>query len=150
MIYDKICSLPECEQCGKYSGFDLLNPRKFLTISSQKKNESHDLRLLNSIYQEMAFPKEGRTKTLNQLNQLFERVKYGKGIAGSNKSYGTLEQSKLNLDGSVIENVTDAYFQLMFLITSSSTMLENGIYSNDDIDGTLHVYDDRPMVYVRE
>jgi hypothetical protein len=36
----------------------------------------------------------------------------------------------------------------MYLITSSDVVRQNETTS--DIDGTLHVYKDRPMVYVKE
>ena len=148
MIYDKLCSVPECKSCGKYDGFSLLSPRKFYTISSQIKNESHDLRLLNTINMEAEFPSES-TRTLEKLKIILNKVVYGKGLRGSKKAYGTVEQSKLNYDGSVIENVTDAYYQLMYLITSSSTLQENKSDSVE-IDGTLHVYNNKPMVYIKE
>ena len=147
MIYHHICTLPECISCGKYSGFSLLSPHKFLTISSQYKNESHDLRLLHTIKDEMEPSKEVST-TFHKLEKLLHRVKYGKGLPGSYKSYGTIEQPEINYNGEVIENVKDAYYQLMYLITSSDVVRQNETTS--DIDGTLHVYKDRPMVYVKE
>jgi len=145
MVYDKICA--ECDSCGKYSGFTLLSPRKFYTISSQVKNESHDLRLLVSISSEMEHS-SSKSTTFTRLDQLFKKVIYGKGIHGSKKSYGTLEQSKPNYDGSSIGNVTDAYYQLLYLITSPEVIQENTVPT--EIDGTLHVYQDRPMHYVKE
>lgn len=148
MIYDKLCELPKCESCGKYAGFGLMNPKEFYTISSQKKNESHDLRLLNSIYLEMEFSPRKSSKTLLKLNQLLKKVIYGKGLKGPYKDYGTLEQSKMNSDGSSIGNVNDAYYQLLYLISTPEAMKENRRYS--DVEGTLHVYEDRPMHYVKE
>jgi len=146
MVYDKICA--ECESCGKYSGFALLSPRKFYTISSQVKNESHDLRLLVSISSEMEYSSRKST-TFTRLCHLFKKVIYGRGIEeGSMKIYGTLEQSKRNLDGSSIGNVTDAYYQLLYLVTSPEVVQENNVPR--DMDGTLHVYADRPMRYVKE
>jgi hypothetical protein len=146
MVYDKICD--ECESCGKYSGFTLLSPRKFFTISSQVKNESHDLRLLVSISSEMEYSSSKSNTTFTRLRQLFQKVIYGRGIEGSKKTYGTLEQSKLNPDGSSIGNVTDAYYQLLYLITSPEVVQENNVPR--EMDGTLHVYQDRPMRYVKE
>jgi len=146
MIYDKLCDLPKCESCGKYAGFGLLNPKEFYTISSQKKNESHDLRLLQSIHTEMEYSPRKSSQTLLKMSKLLKKVIYGKGIKGSYKSYGTLEQSKINPDGSSIGNVHDAYYQLLYLISSPEVMEENRMYSND-VEGTLHVYDDRPMYY---
>ena len=149
MIYDKLCSLDECKSCGKYAGYSLLNPRKFYTISSQVKNESHDLRLLKSIYNEMEYSSSQSNRTFTHLRQLLERVIYGKGIKGSKKSYGTVEQSEMNTDGSKIGNVNDAYYQLLYLITSPDVMQENQ-YAKEDVEGTLHVYDDRPMHFVKD
>jgi len=147
MVYDKICSVPECESCGKYAGFALLSPHKFYTISSQQKNESHDLRLLKGIHVEMEYSKANSSPMFLKLYDLLQKVIYGKGIRGSKKNYGTIEKTKIHYDGSAIGNVTDAYLQLLYLISSNEAKQHNRIYTNEDVDGTLHVYEDRPMVY---
>jgi len=54
-IYDEVCQLPKCKKkCGDergFSNFRLSNERGFYHIVTQKKNESHDLRFLNSVLQ---------------------------------------------------------------------------------------------------
>jgi len=49
-IYDEICYIEECKpHCGYKYGFSWLNPKPYIHISSSKKNESHDLRLIHNI-----------------------------------------------------------------------------------------------------
>jgi hypothetical protein len=148
-IYDKICSVSECKECGKHSGFSLFNSNMFFTISVQQKNESHDLRLLYTIGLEM-IPPLTKSTTFSELQKLMDKVKYGKGIRRSKKIYGTIEQTKLNFDGSSIENVHDAYHQLMYLLMLPSSIEDNKKYDGYAVEGTLHVFNDRPMIYVTE
>jgi hypothetical protein len=49
-IYNKVCSTRKCNpNCGSNKGFQWLDPIPYIHISSSKKNESHDLRLLNTV-----------------------------------------------------------------------------------------------------
>ena len=104
-VYKSVCK--SCEKCGYDSGFSLLDPESFMEISSQRKNESHDLRLLDMIKNKY---------TLDQiyppalLIPLLEKVVYGEGLEGDDKIYGTREN--LTVNDRHIYNVTGARIAL--------------------------------------
>ena len=120
-------------------------------ISSSKKNESHDLRLLHFIYDDIV-SNNMKSATYTQLNKIVKKVKYGIGLKGNDKQFGTKEYTKMDPKGYTIRNVTDAFFSLKKAIEIPDVIRENAQrYSNPlDCIGSLHIYDDgRPMVFER-
>jgi hypothetical protein len=156
-IYDQVCQLPECVKCGEDSGFGnfkLSNERNFYHIVSQKKNESHDLRLLNGINNSLnsiMMENDNKNDTYKSMHSIVSKVRYGVGIDYEDqKQFGTKENTKLHLSGETIANVTDAYIQLKTHIEKQGLINENQAkYSNpDDQLGILHIYaNGNPMVY---
>ena len=158
-IYDKVCAVRECGKCGEDYGFTLLSPTRYLEISSQQKNESHDLKLMYQLDVVMPYVNFG-TSTLNQYKKfaafrqvykMFSRVKYGVNLPEEHKTNGTVEDTTLHPKGDVVANVTDAYRELKKIVTHKKVMEENNIHQPDaTVAGTLHIYEDgRPMEYFR-
>jgi hypothetical protein len=153
-IYNKLCDTKDCDTCGEDYGFAWLNPKHTYYISSSKKNESHDLRLLylldnklNELYNtEPSFPSE---HSFTALSNFTKKVVYGVGIqATDEKEYGTKENTTKGINK--IYNVTDAYLSLKKYIEKQLLIKENEKrYSNvANKLGDLHIYNDgRPMKY---
>jgi len=150
-IYDKICSTKECEpECGGYYGLSWLDPKPQYFISSSKKNESHDLRMINSIKK---FIKDLNIKettiSFKETKKVLNKLVYGIGIKEPEyKTFGTKEN--VSISESKIYNVTGAYIALKKVVENSKVILENQMkYSNlSNKLGDLHVYyDKRPMKY---
>lgn len=155
-IYRKICSEKDCKpNCGQHSGFHWLDPKPTVTISSSKKNESHDIRLLNILQGNLEavelttsdpHPKEA---TYVETKKLLRKITYGVSIKDSDeKQYGTKENLKIS--SRKIFNVNGAYLALKEVIDKREVIAENDMnyYKPDDLIGTLHIYDDeRPMQY---
>lgn len=156
-IYDKICTARECDDCGENQGFGWLNPTPYLGISSQKKNESHDLRLLITVLDNLDDLESSgsplpREKGLLELNRMLKKVIYGKGISDkTQRDLGTKENLNKYSQGSRITNVTNAYEYLKKTILKPKIILENAekyINPSDKI-GDFHIYEDgRDMEYV--
>jgi hypothetical protein len=152
-IYDKICSIPECNpNCGENSGFSWLDPNPYLTISSSKKNESHDLRILNnmkSYFEKIKSPKPTE-KIFIETEKLTEKIVYGIGIDDPKKKiYGSVEDLKILPNK--IYNVNGAYIELKKLIEKPEIISENrNNYSNmTNKIGDLHIYhDETSMKYI--
>ena len=79
-------------------------------ISSQVKNESHDLRLLFSL----GLAHQKSTHSWGVLDSLFPKIVYGKGVSPDKQEYGTSEN--LNLHPDRITNVKGAMLELESLI----------------------------------
>jgi hypothetical protein len=152
-IYESVCSTNECEpHCGHNYGLQWLNPDPYLTISSSQKNESHDLRLINSvknnlmgIYQKTSPPVQN---TFIELQNIFNKIAYGVGIRKyEKKQFGTKEN--LNISPRRITNVNGLHDALKIAIQKSEIITENQTNYNDNETAChLHVYyDQRPMVY---
>lgn len=155
-IYDKICLENDCKpNCGQRSGFGWLDPKSSFTISSSKKNESHDLRLLKTIATNMELVQMLSTgpvpieTTFIETNKVLRKVVYGVSIRDPNeKMYGTKENLKITKPK--IYNVTGAYLELKEVIHKQGVIAENDMnyYRPEDLIGTLHIYDDEtPMKY---
>ena len=158
-IYKKICAEPDCGSCGEDYGFEwmegpLSNSNYF--ISSQMPNMSHDLRLLNELKKPLETINKHVSKIptinslgLNALHDLTQNVKYGNGIKGSEKVYGT-NINKKNGFPSSINNVADAERSLREIILQNEDIynLNESIYIPDNKIGDIHVYvDGSPMKY---
>lgn len=153
-IYDKICATKECKGCGDDVGFTWLDPSPYFGISSQKKNESHDIRLLHMIHTKLK--KITTTKPTNhnftELSVMVNKVVYGVGIPDKDeKPYGTIENTTLHPNRSRVGNITDAYEYLKGIITHPDSIAENNQLLNDPNDkyGTFHIYEDgRTMEFI--
>jgi hypothetical protein len=147
-IYDKVCATQKCKpKCGSNKGFLWLNPVPRLAISASKKNESHDLRLLNTIqkYIKHASP----LRTFRELMKVVDNVMYGVGQPYRGQNYGTNEMlGKENED--TVYNVTSAFIKLKAAISKADVMQENRDRYTPQIKlGELHVYSNgQPMKYV--
>uniref|UniRef100_A0A6C0JZW4 Protein kinase domain-containing protein n=1 Tax=viral metagenome TaxID=1070528 RepID=A0A6C0JZW4_9ZZZZ len=135
-IYEQVCQLDECKpKCGEYNGFStfpLSNKRDFYHIVSQKKNESHDLRFLNSVLKELkkiSTPVWFKEYT-NSINLKYDHM------------YGTAEKSckRKQCD---IEGV---YKKLSNLIPLSNVQLDE--YHTVKY-GDLHIYGDKPIAFIK-
>jgi len=146
-IYDKICTINGCKpHCGSDYGFAWLDPEPYLTISSSKKNESHDLRLLNKLKKEILHVPD--TESHIELDKILKRIVYGVGITEiKNKEYGTMED--LTISNTKIYNVKGAYASLKKAIENPEVVKENLMnFSSLKKIGDLHVYDnEEPMKY---
>jgi len=162
-IFDTICVEKACNPyCGKNVGFQWFNTDNDLFIASSKKNESHDLRLLNMcrndvnsiIKKEQKDPafKIKDNLTLLKTDEILQKIEYGVGIEDEKREgYGTIE----NLGGKLtdeIVNVNLAYKALKHAVESRDVITENKKYYEKTFSklGDIHIYDDgRPMVYIR-
>jgi hypothetical protein len=112
-IYKNICSTVECNEispCGEDIGFSWLDPVPWAMISSQVKNESHDLRLLYSL----GISRQKSTHSWGVLDSLFPKIVYGKGVSPDKQEYGTSENLTIHPDR--ITNVKGAMIELESLI----------------------------------
>lgn len=149
-IYTELCKENKCKpSCGSNKGFSWLNDdgngEKSYWISSQKRNASHDLRLLNEV-------KNGVERNQTQqylssgLKKILEDVKY-------DTHYGTREM-EVNGYPNKIQNIIDAAFRLSDMISLPDQIQQNeDVYRGKTKLGDLHVYcvkgDTRPMRFVK-
>ena len=141
-IYNYICKIQECNpDCGSDYGFIWLDPKSSYYIISSKKNESHDLRLINEI--------KPYIKIQNK-NSIINKIKYGIGLPKQYSRYGTEEN--LNMDTtSEITNVNSFHNVLKEIIKDPATILKNqNDYNGSKMLYELHIYyDQRPMKIVQ-
>ena len=130
-IYDRVCSTKDCKpNCGKKYGFEWLNPDPYLTISSSQKNESHDLRLMNSLKSIDDFYKTNvnpsTEKTYIHLKNIVDKIAYGVGIdEPENKQFGTIEN--LNILPRRITNVNGLHDELKKLIEEKPDIISENL-----------------------
>jgi len=155
-IYDKICDTPECADCGLEVGFEWFESPPTYGISSQKKNESHDLRLLHMLKLQLdrdalTGKKKPNTRIFVELEAMLKKVVYGRGIINPNeKLFGTNENLTLHPDMSKIANVKDAYEYLKYVIQKPEIVkYNNNLFGvTEKMAGTFHIYEDgRNMVF---
>jgi hypothetical protein len=156
-IYDKMCKAIECVDCGQENGFTWLDATPYFGISSQQKNESHDLRLLiklkfklnDLVSNGLSLPKEN---SFTEVKKMLKKLIYGEGINDPNdREYGTVENLKPYPDGIRISNVTNTYEYLKKSILKPNVMAENERKFANPADkiGDFHIYEDgRDMEYV--
>ena len=160
-IYAKLCAEPKCNKkdapCGSSQGFawmegPLLNTNYF--ISSQVPNMSHDLRLINFITESIktnrpkvySTPQEKAMYKTIEI-QILDKLKYGQGIKGDNKKFGTNINRTLGFPNS-INNVVDAERTLQEIILEDpvASILNEQKYLPENKIGDIHVYNDEtPM-----
>ena len=156
-VYQKICSIPECGKCGQDYGFTNLSPTEFYGISVQKKNESHDLRLVYELDKLVKFINIGmresdyrKAYSYKKLEKVIQKVKYGETLSTSKKSYGTPEDTTLHPKGNVVANVTDMFNELKKIVSHPDVMKENMAHPLN-VAGIFHVYEDgRSMEFIKE
>jgi len=131
-VYNKVCKTNKCgtKQCGRHVGFSWLNPSKISYsenyIASQRRNKSHDMRLLN-----------GLVKWIELIQLCPHLVVIRNAIVYKEKS-GTPE---LESKGTAINNVIDAHKYLKAIIDSARIKDINFRYHSRYTKlGDLHVY----------
>ena len=153
-IYDELCKTAECGKrpyaCGYNFGFGhlttLANPADYYFIYAQKKNISHDLRLIKDITSYYADMLD------EDLKKELQKVVYGVGLQGKiNKGYGTIENFKHGKPVGKIYNVRDAADALRALIETPAQIANNEAnYAGLPKMGDLYIYaDGRPMRFVK-
>jgi hypothetical protein len=156
-VYDKICSVPECGQCGEDYGFTLLDSTPYDGISVQQKNESHDLRLaytlprfINIALRNFASKNFISTSaSYLKLERVLRKVKYGVGQSEDEKRSGTEEDTTLHPKGDVVANVTDMFHELKKIVKNPFVVAENTKHVIEPIAGQVHIYEDgRTMTYI--
>jgi hypothetical protein len=141
-----------------------MDPEEYLSISFQKKNESHDLRLIYNLHKAVPLfhPKipmtRMRSESYKRLEKMLSKVQYGKSLTMYGKpasreyeDQGTKEDTTLHPKGDIVANVTDAYHELLKIVKNSKVKEENQRLQPDAlVAGILHIYHDgRPVEYFK-
>ena len=145
-VYDAVCKEPACgpvDSCGYDKGFawlEKLEPQYKAAsnwLSSQEKNISHDLRLLNEVKEMTVGLLPDFMKTMTDL------VQY-------KKQYGTEQILKSGLPNK-INNVQDAADIFKHeLLEPEEIEYNEEVYQGQPKLGDLHIYDDgRPMQFIK-
>ena len=132
-VYTDLCEsqTARCTDCGEKNGFAWLDPITTHYISSQKRNMSHDLRLLRVL--------QNYIETYNKdLIKLIYSIRYV-------EAFGTPERMSLN---DKILNVNDAKIHIEKLM-KNSFFKKNNNYDASKRLGVMHMYSDgKPMTYI--
>jgi len=147
-------------KCGEYYGYSILHnesvPGYFHYISSQKRNKSHDLRLIDIIWKTENKYKGENANPLRAImaNTVYED-KFSLKEHGYDNGYGTPEVPKVTYEKPFdeIKNVEDMHLALKYLITNKESYfaLENErIFQGKTKIGEMHIWVDesKPMEYV--
>jgi hypothetical protein len=152
-LHEEICKVRDCDpKCGEYVGFtalqDEVKPPAFNYVEATNLNESHDLRLLNTVKDEWRLDIKNP-----EIYSILKKVVYGKGLKGRDKEHGTREEKKSGLPKK-INNVSDAYNALFKELKKPMNIGLNNTYYSDVYGysklGDLHIYMDgtqHPMRY---
>jgi hypothetical protein len=146
-IYNKVCATRKCNpRCGKKYGFTWLDPTPYIHISSSIKNESHDLRLLNTV--KLMIAHASPLHTFVELKSIVDKIMYGVGLTPRYRHFGTSENLTMATDQHIY-NVNSAFLELKKAISNVNVVRENNDrYVGQTKLGDLHVYNDgRPMKY---
>jgi len=134
-IYGELCDSEfdsNCKDCGKGKGFGWLEPSSLNYNSSQKRNMSHDLRLLNLL---KYFKPDYNSDLNNLINSTIYKTEYG------------TPELKLKNSKSIC-NVNDAALKMENLIKTEYFQKYND-YDPDLKLGEMHIYSDgRHMKYI--
>ena len=146
IIYD-VDKTPDCQGDGYNNGYLFLNEEfeegNNYYISSQKRNMSHDLRLVQNIEKDFSIKYNGKNSRplKNILNSVYKNYEY---------SFGTKEVNISTSDE--IKNVVDMHLALKKLIKTESYFAKKNIeyYEGKTQIGELHVWLDgsKPMEYI--
>lgn len=142
--FDEICKEQACHPCGAENkhGFDNLftdrtKDSSNFNVNSLYKNESHDLRFVNSF----------KNYNINKnFNKIFDNIVYGVGLPYEERYFGTKE----DLSSLGITSVRDAEQAFRGLIQLPENKIHNDkVYDGLHKIGDIHVYSNgRPMSYV--
>jgi hypothetical protein len=149
-VYNDLCKEPKCKpSCGYSKGFgwmfDSGNDPDAYWISSQKRNKSHDLRLLNEV-------KNGTmaNKTYQYLSRglqiILQLLKY-------DAHYGTPEMVQGGFPN-IVQNINDAALTLKnILLFQPIIQMNEDEYRGKNKIGDLHIYcgkdDTQPIRFVK-
>jgi hypothetical protein len=140
-IYDEMFKTKECTHNLVHSGLYYLSTLDPTSLtSSQKKNASYDLRLLNNL----RMSNKNKPFTISpELATMLNKVVFGVGIAEKkNQQFGTLENLASGLPGH-INNLMDAATELISIIRLAASITNNNTYySTSPKIGDLHIYCD--------
>jgi hypothetical protein len=145
-IYNKICSISECKpECGNnygYGPFSSYFGEMFITPN--KRNMSHDLRLMHIISDELGDNgvSINDSPTTRHLLTILNQVVYEQGIVEEeNRSYGTEENTETNPGTEYIRNVIDAERELRNSILSIQNEEKSPAYMEKYTEcGKMHIY----------
>lgn len=151
-IYNQLCKTKECDpNCGGNSGFSWLDTTPYLGISSSKKNESHDLRLLSDL-NILLSAINNASPVFATFKLILSKIVYGAGISNkANKRFGTNENLTNNTNKTFISsrkfskiyNVNGAFSSLKLAIEMPVVInANNSWYSRQTKMGDLHIYED--------
>jgi hypothetical protein len=122
-----------CTTCGDEKGFAWLDPVTNHYISSQKRNMSHDLRLLRVLHQYIETYHKDLIKLIYSIRYLHH--------------YGTPERMSSSLYDKIL-NVNDAKIHIEKLM-KTYFFKKNNNYDPSKRLGIMHIYSDgRPMEYI--
>ena len=151
IIYNKLCNIAECnngERCGSNSGYTLFSrintlaeQRRNYYINKLNNNQSHDLRLLHSLNEDIDWDDldtSGMSQdTKDGLRFLLKKIKY-------DSNYGTPHMTASGLPLH-INNISDAFEYIKIWMESTTTL---PTYPDLNKIGDLYIYDDgRDMVF---
>jgi hypothetical protein len=163
-IYKKLCEETKCTNsdgytCGSAQGFSWMEgplSKDNYFICSTEPNMSHDLRLLydinsyikaNNISKLKSIQEKAMYKTITK--NVLDIVKYGEGIKGDKKRYGTKVEKTPGFPNS-INNVQDAERILQEIIMNDplAPFLNEQKYPPQNKIGDIHVFNNgSPMRY---
>jgi hypothetical protein len=133
-VYKDLCDSQSalCTNCGYDNGFSWLHPYPNHYISSQKRNMSHDLRLLNVLQNYSEIYNKDLIKLINAI--IYE------------ETFGTPERMSENIYN--IFTVNGAKMQIEKLM-KTYFFKKNNNYDASKRLGVMHIYSDgRPMEYI--
>jgi hypothetical protein len=152
----EVCDTDECApDCGSKHGYYFKNDNfKKIFVETSKKNESHDLRLLNefriSVSEELNRGHHHRTNDSHRwlYDRLFTKVNYASEFGTPEKlETGIITLSRGGASTVKINNVKDAKTHLQQLLLQRREENEQ-LYANQTKLGDLHVYcDGKNMEY---
>lgn len=143
-IYNKICTLPECQpECGNSYGYGPFSSYfGEMFINPAKRNMSHDLRLMHIISSALAHNKNSikKSPTTIHLLSILNKVVYEQGIVDKDiRSYGTKEDTTKSSE--YIRNVIDAERELRNSIQTIQLEEKSPSYMDKYTEcGKMHIY----------
>jgi hypothetical protein len=141
----KVCA--HCKDCGRQSGLRYLHKdRKWDYLdhhtNSAYKNESMDLRLFLGVFYE----NKHTSDIITPLHEMTKNIAWGYKRVGQINMNGVIENLQTNKN---INNVGDAESHLSeFIHTSKVKKMNDEYYAKDKKIADLHIYTDRPLVFI--
>ena len=142
-----MCRSPYCKpSCGMFVGFQFMPPDDEFFISTSKKNESHDLRLLYTFQKIGIFEQYSKHNPNSSIGKAINSCVYGVKIQNpQHKIFGTEENTKIS--NSRIYNVEGAYLAFQKIVMDANTIATNDQHNSTKTKlGEFHIYtDQKPM-----